>query len=344
MNNITNTIKRMASIKTDKIYSMPIVILMPHSRCNCRCVMCDIWKANKNKKEITLEDLRPHLETFKKLNVKWVALSGGEALMHSNLWVLCRELKKMDIKISLLSTGLLLHKNATDILENCDDVIISLDGSEEVHNTIRNIPNCFEKVKINIAAMRSANPDFKMTGRSVIQRLNYKDFPNIIKAAHELQLNEISFLPADVSTSAFNREQIWGDERCSEIALSPNEVEELKQIIEQLIIDFKADFDNGFISESREKIRNIYRYYGAINGSNAFPEVSCNAPWVSTVIESNGDVHPCFFFPKIGNIKEQKLEDILNSPQAIALRKSLDVKKHPTCQKCVCTLSLSPFS
>ena len=26
------------------IEKLPILILFPHSRCNCRCIMCDIWK------------------------------------------------------------------------------------------------------------------------------------------------------------------------------------------------------------------------------------------------------------------------------------------------------------
>ena len=37
MNRITNHVGR-----------LPIMVLMPHSRCNCRCLMCDIWRANKN--------------------------------------------------------------------------------------------------------------------------------------------------------------------------------------------------------------------------------------------------------------------------------------------------------
>src|SRR5467141_3852326 len=69
-----------------RVHSLPVLVLMPHSRCNCQCVMCDIWKNNQNKREITSRDLAPHLEAFRRLGVKRVVLSGGEPLMHSNMW------------------------------------------------------------------------------------------------------------------------------------------------------------------------------------------------------------------------------------------------------------------
>src|ERR1700754_4104035 len=103
-------VKRLLTRLTDTIYDLPVLVLMPHSRCNCRCVMCDIWKANGDKKELSVEVLERHSAQFKKLGVREVVFSGGEALMHSNLWKFCEVLRRSDIQITLLSTGLLLQK------------------------------------------------------------------------------------------------------------------------------------------------------------------------------------------------------------------------------------------
>ena len=132
--------QRIATRFTHRIYEMPVLVLMPHSRCNCRCVMCDIWKGNSEKREISTEDLAIHIDAFKKLGIKRVAFSGGEALMHTNLWKFCDQLNAIGVKISLLSTGLSLKANASDVVSHVDDVIVSLDGSKEIHNRIRNIP------------------------------------------------------------------------------------------------------------------------------------------------------------------------------------------------------------
>ncbi|MCB8945198.1 MAG: radical SAM protein [Ardenticatenaceae bacterium] len=329
---------------THHIYTLPIVILMPHSRCNCRCVMCDIWQANHNMQELTEADLQPHLDSLRQLHVRWVVLSGGEALMHSNLWTLCAMLKQENIKITLLSTGLLLKKHAADIVRWCDEVIVSLDGSRDVHNAIRRIPRAYERLGEGVAALRALQADYRVTGRSVLQQQNFRDLPHVIAAAHELGLDEISFLTADVTTSAFNRQQIWGDDRVAEIALSPNEVVEFAAIVEQTISMYADDFANGYVAENAAKVRSFVRYYAALNGDGNFPPVHCNAPWVSTVIEADGTVRPCFFHEALGNVRERPLADILNSPQATNFRRNLDMAHDPICRKCVCTLSLGARS
>jgi len=124
-----DTLRRYYTLRTHKIYSLPIVILMPHSRCNCRCVMCDIWKGNNIVQQINESDVEKLLDSFRKLNTKLVVMSGGEALMHPNFFKLCDIIKTQKINICILSTGLLLKKHAAEIISKTDEVIVSLDGS-----------------------------------------------------------------------------------------------------------------------------------------------------------------------------------------------------------------------
>jgi Fe-coproporphyrin III synthase len=334
--------KRQVTLATHRIHTLPVVVLMPHSRCNCRCVMCDIWKANRHSREISRHDLARHIAAFRELNVQWVVLSGGEALMHSNLWALCDLLKDVDVKISLLSTGLLLKRYASDIISSCDDVIVSLDGNRDVHNAIRGIRHAYERLEEGVAALKAMEPNFRVTARCVIQRANYVDLLNIISAAHTLGIDQISFLSVDVSTAAFNRPRRWGDERVSEVALSPNEACEFEQIVDEAIRRYADDFTSGFIAEPPQKLRRLPRYFHALNNQGDFPETVCNAPWVSTVIEADGTVRPCFFHRSLGNIHRQSLEEILNSAEAVAFRRNLDVKRDEICRKCVCTLHVDP--
>ena len=335
-------IKRLRTLLTHRIESMPVLVLMPHSRCNCRCVMCDIWKANSEKKEISTDDLQKHIQSFQQLGVKRVALSGGEALMHSNLWVFCELLKKIGIKISLLSTGVTLKNHAQHVIQYCDDVIVSLDGSPEIHNQIRNIPNAFEKLAEGVMALRTIDPSFKVTGRTVLQKSNFRDFEGILKTAYELGLKQISFLPADVSSSAFNRADPWQQDRVEQVALDLSEAEELEKIITASITKFEELYINGFIAEGPQKMLQIPQHYKAVLGKADYPPTKCNAPWVSAVVESNGDVLPCFFHKSYGNIHQNNFADIINSEKAIQFRKQLDVSKNDICKKCVCALHI-PF-
>jgi len=339
-----HTFKRYNTLRTHKISALPIVILMPHSACNCRCVMCDIWKDNKNLKQITPEDVSKLMRSLKKLDTQRVLMSGGEALLNKNFFTLCEILKNAGIKITLLTTGLTIKQHADNLLKLVDDVIVSLDGDEALHDAIRNIPHAFAKLKEGVEHLRSINPRYPITARTVIHRLNYRNWPAIIDAAGNMGIDQISFLPADVSSHAFNRQQAWELLKQTEILIPEQELPELQEVIDGLMNNYKNSFDTGFIAESTTKIQNIYYYYSAFYGHNPFPYKKCNAPWVSAVIEADGDIKPCFFMDSIGNIADTELALALNSPQSISFRKGLDTVGHPTCAKCVCSLNLSPLT
>jgi MoaA/NifB/PqqE/SkfB family radical SAM enzyme len=147
-------------------------------------------------------------------------------------------------------------------------------------------------------------------------------------------------MSVDVSSTAFNRPEPWQEPRVAEVALDRAETAEFAALVEDTIERFAPDFASHFISENPEKLRRLPRYYAALNGLGEFPTTVCNAPWVSSVVEADGTVRPCFFHRSLGNIHEQPLQDILNSPDAVAFRRDLDVTTNPICKVCVCTLSL----
>ena len=103
-----------------RIRELPVLVLFPHNRCNCRCVMCDIWKI-REVRELTDRDLEPHLADFSALGVKWIVFSGGEPLMHSDLASLCRLCRHQGVRLTLLTSGLLLERHAASVAEWIDD-------------------------------------------------------------------------------------------------------------------------------------------------------------------------------------------------------------------------------
>jgi MoaA/NifB/PqqE/SkfB family radical SAM enzyme len=327
--------------RRDLISALPILTLYPHNRCNCRCVMCDIWRIAP-KEEIAAEDLGRWLPEWRALGVRRVVLSGGEPLMHSHLWEICKRLRESDVGVTILTTGLLLRREAERLVQYCDDVVLSLDGPREVHNHIRNVPRAYEKLAQGVAAVKAAGPDTRVSGRCTIQAKNFKHMRATVAAARELSLDTISFLAADVSTEAFNRPGGWSAERVGQVALAEDDLPLLAAELDALERECAEDFASGYISESPTKLRRrLQQYYAALNGRGVFHPVDCNAPWVSAVIETDGTVRPCFFQPPLGNLHELgSLAAVLNSPEAIMWRQGLDTHRDTICQKCVCSLSL----
>ena len=320
-----------------RIRELPVVVLFPHNRCNCRCVMCDIWKI-RQVREIRDCDLEPHLSSIRELHVKWVVLSGGEPLMHSDLPALCRLLRKEGVRLTLLTAGLNLSRHAANITQLIDDVIVSIDGPSEIHDRVRAVPGAFRQLQSGVSALRQLQPEMPIHGRSTVQKRNCRDLRRTVDAAHTLEMSSISFLAADVISSAFNRPEGWSPEQRTDIALNVDDLDALDRELDALVRDYRHDIESGFIVERPEKLCRIASHFRSHLGQETPEAPRCNAPWVSAVIEADGSVRPCFFHRAIGNIQDRPLGDIVNGAEALKFRQQLDIPTNPTCRNCVCSL------
>jgi MoaA/NifB/PqqE/SkfB family radical SAM enzyme len=301
--------------------------------------MCDIWKI-RSPREITPEDLEPHLASIRALGVKWIVFSGGEPLLHSDLGSLARIFRAEGVRLTLLTAGLLLERDASTVASVMDDVIVSLDGPPEIHDQIRRVRGAYSQLARGIVALRKLRPEIPVHGRCTVQKHNFRQLRAAVISAQELALNSLSFLAVDISSHAFHRPHGWPKEQQAAVALDLMEVEELEYEINRLIHDCREKIESGFICEKPEKLRRIIDHFRAHLGTRSAVAPRCNAPWVSAVIESDGTVRPCFFHRSIGNIRGDPLTRVLNSESALDFRRRLDIPRNPICRQCVCSLFL----
>ncbi len=327
--------------RRDPIERVPILVLFPHERCNCRCLMCDIWKAT-GRNQLSPEEIRAWSAQWRRLGTRRVVLSGGEPLMHPRFAALCEALREAGIEITLLSTGLLLAPRAADVAGLVHDVIVSLDGPRDVHDAIRRVPRAFDRIAEGVRALKTAAPSLPVSARSTVQRENARHLRATVAAAREIGLDGISFLAADVAPGAFGRDASWPEGEGDSVAVGPEDLPFLAAELDALERDCAAELASGFIAESAGRLRaRILWHFAAHAGRGDFAPITCNAPWVSAVIEADGTVRPCFFHPPFGNVRtDGSLEAILNSPAALSFRASLDVPTNPVCRRCVCNLNL----
>jgi len=326
-----------SELEAHRLRALPVVVISPHNQCDCHCVMCDIWKI-REAEEVSVPQLGRYITAFRALGVRWVVFTGGEPQKNRNLPALAKVLRDEGIRVTLLTAGLLLETQAEEIAENVDDVIVSLDGPSALHNRIRRVPEAFERLADGVRQLRRRRPNISVKARCTVQKLNHRSLVATAESARNLGLNSISFLAADISSTAFNRPSNWSSERQAQVALDPIEVEELEAEMQRLINEHPEDFDSGFIAESPEKLHRIVQHFRASFGQTEPIAPCCNAPWVSAVIEAGGDVRPCFFHRSLGNTRDLSLEEILNSDAALQFRASLDITSDPICRRCVCSL------
>jgi MoaA/NifB/PqqE/SkfB family radical SAM enzyme len=294
--------------------------------------------------ELTLDEIRQLAEQLSALGLRHIVYSGGEPLTRRDFPEICSAFGALNVKQSMLTNGLLLHKRFPEIQPYLSDVIVSLDGpNATIHNAIRGL-DAFDQIVKGIRAVVSAIPRPKVSIRTVIQRKNFREMSQMVTFAKSLGVDRISFLAVDVSSRAFHRPQEGLPYEREAILLNAEEAQELRGLMKDFATAHEREISIKFVSESMEKLFHMVEYFEALANLAPYPRNHCNAPMVSTVITSTGDLLPCYFLPSFGNVKRAFLKSLLNLSSARETRKNVRAYDLEQCHKCTCTLHISPLS
>jgi Fe-coproporphyrin III synthase len=330
--------KRLLNLTGDKLHSLPLVVLYLTDGCNSRCRTCDIWQNPRQNMPMALVD--SIVDTCAELGVQWVLLSGGEAMQHPQWAEIAQKFRAVGVHVMLLTNGLLLRKQAQDVITSVDEVILSLDGGNAAtYEAIRGV-DAFDLLMEGVDAIRAGG--IPVTIRTTVQQANFREIPQIIDVALAHDVNTISFLAVDVSNPfAFGDRDLLTPNG----GLSYAEIAELERIIEAVAVRYAAAYQTGRMAESPEKLRRtLAQYFRALSGNGDFPRPPCNAPHFSTVIEVDGRLRPCYFLPTYGRLQPEgeRLPQAINWDAAQELRKAYRTGQRRECEKCVCPLYKSP--
>lgn len=147
--------------KYPKVLQMPIT-----TRCNSKCVMCNIPNMNKEN-EMDVEQFSGALKDPIFKNIESIGINGGEPFLLNDLdeYVQAAISNLPNIKsINIISNGFLtkriLDKSELiyDLCKNNNksfNIMISLDGYGEIHDKVRGIPGAFLKVEKTIRELYS---------------------------------------------------------------------------------------------------------------------------------------------------------------------------------------------
>jgi MoaA/NifB/PqqE/SkfB family radical SAM enzyme len=317
---------------TNRTLVLPVVIFYPTSRCNSRCVSCDWWQSS-GADDLSLGEIEGLAGALGGLGTRLVVFSGGEPLLRPDVFEAARLFRAHRMTLHLLTSGVLLDRCAAEVARGFSRVIVSLDAaSEALYQSVRGVRG-LAAVEAGVARLRRIAPEIRVTARATLHKANFRELPRLIEHARAMALDGISFLAADLSSSAFGR---TGPRRPAGLALDPSEVAEFDELVDRTVALHRGDFDSGFVAESPAKLRRLPRYYAALAGRGPFPPVTCNAPWTSVVVEADGAVRPCFFHEPVGNIRRTPVAVIVTRHLS-AFRRGLDVATDPLCTRCVCS-------
>ena len=176
--------------------------------------------------ELTMGEIEKLASELARLGLKRIVFSGGEPLLRTDFEQICGIFREHKVKQTLLTNGVLLKKKIEKIAPYLDELIISIDGATpETHDAIRGV-NSLALITEGIKLTGQNFPDLNISFRTVIQKNNFRQIKDIVQLGLDLDINRVSFLPVDVFSEAFGRENKNNSVNENSLLLNNAEIDE----------------------------------------------------------------------------------------------------------------------
>ncbi|MBT5551617.1 MAG: radical SAM protein [Nitrospina sp.] len=152
-----------------------IVQIHPTRHCNLACLHCYSESSPEQTESLNPALVCEFLSDMKKQGYAVASFSGGEPLIYPGLKSVLEHAKNLGLSTSVVSNGILLTKNKLRELDGLIDTLaISVDGTPERHNKIRNSPKAFQRMSNNLRNLAGSNINL-----GFIHTLSDKSFEDI---------------------------------------------------------------------------------------------------------------------------------------------------------------------
>jgi len=287
------------------------LFLFVTSRCNSLCRTCFYWDNLNKNQDLTFEEIETVSRTAPRFGKLW--LSGGEPFLRPELdEIIYLFYRNNHIRhLNLPTNGLVpkkIYAVITRVLRDCPELTIdlnfSIDGLANTHDTIRGVPNNFEKTLKTIERM-SEFKGVRRLRRNVVTVITRENYEELVRLGAHL------FENADAMGQYF--EIIRGNPM--DLGLRKLTVEQVREVHRQLMPLHEAYAEKLFahLAPAERFFARMY-YLGTIKlhfdihaecfaGPRRWP-MPCLAGVTSAVIDHNGEFRACETRPAIGRLQD----------------------------------------
>jgi MoaA/NifB/PqqE/SkfB family radical SAM enzyme len=155
--------------------------------CNFECAHCSADIDNtKADKDASTDLVLKVLTELKDLGGQRLSFTGGEPLTRKGINEILNKATKDNFYVSLTTNGWHVDRYLEQ-LKNIDLLILSLDGTEEVHDFIRRKKGSYKKVIESIKTAKANN--IPVLVNTTVMNSNAEDIPKLSKILKELNVN-----------------------------------------------------------------------------------------------------------------------------------------------------------
>ncbi len=159
----------------------PVVIWNLLRRCNLTCKHCYATSADHDfEGELSTPRIYGVMDDLKSFGVPVLILSGGEPLLHPDIFEIAARAKSMGFYVGLSSNGTLIDDNNIGRIAEIDfDYVgISLDGMRDIHDRFRRRQGAFDEALRGVRLCREAG--IRVGLRFTLTQDNHQDLPALL--------------------------------------------------------------------------------------------------------------------------------------------------------------------
>ena len=328
MGDIKNTDYHQARIDfSKKIYDSPS--MLPHryvfvltNRCNLRCSFCF---QEKDRIEGSLST-KQWLDVIDQLpEYAHVTLTGGEPFLFNGFEEVFRAVTKKHT-CNIISNGLLLTNEIIELLLSTPNFKVLSISVDDIGNIVRDVvPDQWVKAEELMRRFSEKRDKYRsntvLDSKTVVLDENAGDLFDIHKYCIEkLKCDTHSFMllkgsPIQYADHMLPLENMMHESKAYVYKNLSTILNELEKVRKYNIAMNKKCFVHPKVIDvnSTKSVDNLDLRFINNGQHNVADFKACKAPWESVHINVDGNLFPCMAI-KMGNVKEQKLADIISSP------------------------------
>jgi len=307
----------------------PVVIWNLIRRCNLACKHCYSISADYNfPDELSTETIFQTMDDLKAFHVPVLILSGGEPLMHPDIFKISERAKEMGFYVGLSTNGTMIDDdNINQIKEmNYDYVGISIDGIGETHDKFRRKKGAYE-ASVNAIRLCRDN-DIKVGIRFTLTQDNSHELPKLLDLMDVEDINKFYLSHLNYSGRGNRNRKDDATHKMTRQALDlifDKCCDDILKNIERDYVTGNNDADGVYLLHWVEKNRpemadhikaKLQQWGGNSSGVNV------------ANIDNLGDVHPDTYWwhYSLGNVKQRPFSEIWNDTSDPIMK---ELKKSP---------------